>query len=55
MFPYGSSWKRHRRAFWEHFRPPAIVNYQSTQKAVTAKLLGKLLERPLDFKDHIRL
>ncbi|KAI0667746.1 cytochrome P450 [Trametes maxima] len=51
---YGQSWRRHRRAFWQHFHPGVVQDYWPVQRAVTHNFLGKLLDRPHEFKDLIR-
>ncbi|KAF5329779.1 hypothetical protein D9619_009098 [Psilocybe cf. subviscida] len=52
--PYGSSWRRHRRAFNEHFRASAVQRYQPIQAQGTRAYLNKLLKSPQDFTSHLR-
>ncbi|RDX45834.1 cytochrome P450 [Lentinus brumalis] len=51
---YGDWWRRHRRAFWQYFRPQAVQNYRAVQKTMSVRFLGKLLRDPSRFKSHIR-
>lgn len=54
LMPYGDRWRRHRRAFWQHFRPQAIIEYQAVQRTMAGKFLLKVLQNPTRFKEHIR-
>ncbi|PIL22777.1 cytochrome P450 [Ganoderma sinense ZZ0214-1] len=54
LMPYGAWWRRHRRAFWQHFYPTATEKYRSVQKQSAHMFLRKLLEDPSDLYDHIR-
>ncbi|RDX45826.1 cytochrome P450 [Lentinus brumalis] len=54
FMPYGNWWRRHRRAFWQHFRPQAVVNHYPAQQTMATRFLAKLLEDPSRFQDHIR-
>ena len=52
---YGGWWRRHRRAFWQYFRPQAIAEYQPVQRSMARRFLLKLLQNPTDFEAHMRL
>ncbi|KAJ3560335.1 hypothetical protein NP233_g10902 [Leucocoprinus birnbaumii] len=53
---YGSWWRRHRRAFHDHFNPSAIKRYHQTQLTGARTFLRNLLRSPSDhLMDHIRL
>ncbi|KAI0647837.1 cytochrome P450 [Trametes meyenii] len=54
LMPYGRRWRQHRREFWQQFRPEAIRHYQPVQLAVTRKFLGKLLDRPNNYRELVR-
>ncbi len=54
FMPYGNWWRRHRRAFWQHFRPQAVVNHYPAQQPMATRFLAKLLEDPSRFQGHIR-
>ncbi|KAI0752762.1 CyP450 monooxygenase [Daedaleopsis nitida] len=54
FMPYGPWWRRHRRGFWQHFRPQAITEFQKVQCAMVRKFLAKVLRKPSDFKAHMR-
>ncbi|KAI0767394.1 cytochrome P450 [Fomes fomentarius] len=54
LMPYGDWWRRHRRTFWQYFRPKAIIEYQAVQRTMTGKFLLKVLQNPIRFKEHIR-
>ena len=51
--PYGVVWREHRRAFWQHFNPGAIVKYRLTQRAYAQTFLRKLLMDPTHRDKHI--
>ena len=53
--PYGQWWRRHKRAFWQHFNPGAIPSYQPIQRSGARRFLKKLLKAPADLREHIRL
>lgn len=55
FMPYGQRWRQHRRIFWQHFRPAAISKYYPIQQAETRRFLARLLQSPLQLKDHIRM
>lgn len=52
--PYGTTWRRHRRAFHEHFHLNAVHNYVPIITQETQALLRRLLKTPECFMDHIR-
>ena len=55
IMPYGERWRRHRRAFWQHFNREAVVAYWPAQRDVAYRFLGKLLfVDPSRLRDHIR-
>ena len=51
---YGTRWRQHRRAFWQHFTQQAIIQYRPVQRANTHKFLFKLIQDPSRFSEHIR-
>nr|VWO96834.1 N/A [Ganoderma boninense] len=53
LMPYGQRWRYYRRALWQHFNPGAISRYQPVQVAISRLLLTRLLQDPLNFKQHI--
>ena len=52
--PYGTEWRRHRRAFHEHFHANAVHKYLPIQVKETQALLRRLLTTPQNFMHHIR-
>jgi cytochrome P450 len=52
--PYGTKWRRHRRAFHEHFHANAVHKYLPIQVKETQALLRRLLTTPQNFMRHIR-
>ena len=54
LMPYGSWWRRHRRAFWQHFLPASIATHVSAQKGYAQMFLRKLLADPSRLREHIR-
>ncbi|KAI0763594.1 cytochrome P450 [Trametes elegans] len=54
FMPYGQVWRRHRRAFWQHFHPSAVRQYQPIHRAVTRRFLAGLLARPAELKALIQ-
>ena len=54
LMPYGNWWRRHRRAFWQHFLPASIERHVSVQKKYAQVFMRKLLEDPTRLCDHIR-
>ncbi|KAM5539369.1 hypothetical protein V8D89_006821 [Ganoderma adspersum] len=55
LMQYGQRWRDYRRAMWQHFHPGALSRYQPVQLAISRLLLTKLLQDPLNFKQHISL
>ena len=54
LMPYGTAWRRHRRAFHEHFQANAVHEYLPIQVKETQALLRRLLTTPQNFMHHIR-
>ncbi|KAI0767393.1 cytochrome P450 [Fomes fomentarius] len=54
FMPYGDWWRRHRRAFWQYFRPQAIAEYHAIQRAMANRFLMKVLQTPNQLKEHLR-
>ncbi|PFH48459.1 hypothetical protein AMATHDRAFT_5761 [Amanita thiersii Skay4041] len=54
LMPYGSRWRRRRRAFHESFHSGVISQYQSSQTREVQTFLHNLLGTPQHFKSHIR-
>jgi len=54
LLPYGQLWRRHRRAFHEHFHPNAVKKYEPVQTREVHALIKRLLESPKNFRHHIR-
>ena len=53
--PYGQWWRRHRRAFWQHFNRNSVTAYWPAQREVAHRFLGKLLfGDPSRLREHIR-
>ncbi|KAI0767308.1 CyP450 monooxygenase [Fomes fomentarius] len=52
--PYGQQWRRHRRAFWQHFNPNVTAEHRPFQRAMAHRFLYKLLTEPSQFKKHVR-
>lgn len=55
LMPYGSWWRRHRKAFHQYFYPNAAAHYIPKQMSEARKTLVRLLEEPNEFMDHIRV
>ncbi|KAI0357528.1 cytochrome P450 [Trametes cingulata] len=51
---YGPFWRRHRRAFWQHFHPGVLSKYLPVQRTIARKFLVKLLEKPGEYRNLIR-
>lgn len=51
--PYGYSWRRHRRAFRQHFNPGQVPKYDGTQIKEARMFLRRLLNAPDEFAHHI--
>ncbi|TFK36285.1 cytochrome P450 [Crucibulum laeve] len=54
MLPYGTWWRRHRRAFHEHFHPNVVAKYQPVQLREARSFLRRLLDTPENFLHHVR-
>ncbi|RPD62574.1 O-methylsterigmatocystin oxidoreductase [Lentinus tigrinus ALCF2SS1-6] len=54
LIPYGPVWRAYRRALWQHFHPGVLPKYLPVQRAITRKFLLKLLQKPENFKQHVR-
>ncbi len=54
FMPYGDRWRRHRRAFWQYFRPQAGIEYRAVQRAMAGRFLRKVLRTPHELKEHLR-
>ena len=52
--PYGAMWRRHRRAFHEHFHVNAVQKYIPIQTKEILVFLHRLLVTPENFIHHIR-
>lgn len=55
FLPYGNAWRIHRRLFVSKFGPNAERLYNPVQETMANQLLGRLLLKPDDFLDHLRL
>ncbi|KAF8588294.1 cytochrome P450 [Ramaria rubella] len=49
LMRYGTTWRRHRRAFHQHFYPAAAARYQDIQVRQTREFLWKLRATPDEF------
>ncbi|KAI0697644.1 cytochrome P450 [Cerioporus squamosus] len=54
FLPHGQWWRRHRRAFWQHFNGKVSIAYRPAQRDVAHQFLGKLLRDPSRLSEHIR-
>ncbi|KAH9483711.1 Cytochrome P450 monooxygenase COX2 [Psilocybe cubensis] len=54
LMPYGQTWRRHRRAFNEHFHRNTVWKYKALQQRESRALLRNLLDSPNQFLHHIR-
>ncbi len=54
FMPYGDWWRRHRRAFWQYFRPQAIAEYRAIQRAMASIFLKKMLQTPNHLTEHLQ-
>ncbi|KAI0662146.1 cytochrome P450 [Cubamyces menziesii] len=54
FMPYGSWWRRHRRAFWQQFHPGAVQNYWPIQRAVVRDFLARALHKPTETHELVR-
>ncbi|KDQ54011.1 hypothetical protein JAAARDRAFT_113130, partial [Jaapia argillacea MUCL 33604] len=55
LMRYGPQWREYRRVFHQHFNQLAVHKYQDVQARESRAFLRRLLEKPEDFYDHIRL
>ncbi|KAM5539386.1 hypothetical protein V8D89_006838 [Ganoderma adspersum] len=53
LMSYGPEWKLRRRAFWQHFSPTAVGNYQNIQRETARSFLRTLLEHSHNFEKHL--
>ncbi|KAF9044348.1 cytochrome P450 [Panaeolus papilionaceus] len=51
--PYGDWWRRHRKAFHEHFNPNIIEKYDPIQTQEHHQFLVNLLREPAAFSGHV--
>ena len=54
FMPYGQWWRRHRRAFWQHYNPAVIPTYYEDLERGAHRLLSRLLARPETLNEHLR-
>ncbi|KAI1785525.1 cytochrome P450 [Ganoderma leucocontextum] len=54
FMPYGQWWRRHRRAFWQHFHPGVIPKYRGVLEQGAHRLLSRLLTTPEKLEEHLR-
>ncbi|KAH9889916.1 cytochrome P450, partial [Cubamyces lactineus] len=54
FIPYGSWWRRHRRAFWQQFHPGAVQNYWPVQRAAAHDVLARALQKPTEARALVR-
>ncbi|KAF9044301.1 cytochrome P450 [Panaeolus papilionaceus] len=54
LLPHNDWWRRHRRAFHEHFHGNVVSKYQPTQLRECRAFLQRLQHTPEDFLHHIR-
>lgn len=54
LIPYGTWWRRHRRAFHEYFNSTQLPKYLPTQVKHIRAFLRRLLATPDDFLLHSR-
>ncbi|KAI5119371.1 hypothetical protein M0805_001047 [Coniferiporia weirii] len=55
LMPYGDVWRKHRRLFVSMFGPSNAHVFDPVQEYASARLLERMLMKPDDFLDHIRL
>ncbi|PFH47243.1 hypothetical protein AMATHDRAFT_87834 [Amanita thiersii Skay4041] len=55
LLPYGSWWRRHRRAIHEHFHMNIVEKYWPIQLRETRAFLRRLHKTPEELRRHIRL
>jgi len=54
LLPYGTWWRRHRRAFNNYFHPNIVSKYRPIQTREVRIFLYRLLKTPENFMHHIR-
>jgi len=54
LMPYRATWRKYRKAFYEHFHPNIVSKYQPIQAEEAKTFLRRLLASPDDFMDYIR-
>ncbi|KXN81911.1 O-methylsterigmatocystin oxidoreductase [Leucoagaricus sp. SymC.cos] len=52
MIPYGQWWRRHRRAFHQHFNSNRVYKYEDVQIRETRTFLRRLVDTPHNFTHH---
>ncbi|KAJ7189263.1 cytochrome P450 [Mycena filopes] len=53
LMGYGNKWRAHRRLFNQRFNPTALSKFRPHELAVTHRLLGRLLNTPDNFEQHL--
>jgi cytochrome P450 len=51
---YGSWWRRHRKAFHQHFNGQVVAKYHPHQLNEAHAFLRRLLDTPENFLHHVR-
>ena len=54
LLPYGATWRRQRRIFWQHFHPCAIEKYRPVQLSAVHTFLSKVASDPDRLDEHIQ-
>ena len=54
LLPYGATWRRQRRIFWQHFHPGAIEKYRPIQLSAVHTFLSKVASDPDRLDEHIQ-
>ncbi|KAF5353962.1 hypothetical protein D9756_007033 [Leucocoprinus leucothites] len=54
LMPYGTVWRRYRRAFHDHFHPNVVHKYHDVYVGTARAFLRRLLKTPDDFMLHVR-
>ena len=54
LFPYGWSWRQHRRVIWKHYQPEAIPRYYNTQTQAARRLLALFISNPNKVAENVR-
>jgi len=55
VMAYGEDWKKHRRAFHQHFNQNVIVDYRPTQLKHARAMMRRLLDSPNDLYEQSKL